>query len=103
MKSRKEQTRWLLEHVSNGAEKWMIAIRPFPFKVGRDENCNLTLQSKWVSMHHAEINTSGGLLWIRDLGSTNGTFVNHRLIQKSELLEPGDVISFGKFHFCSVC
>ncbi|MGV8074203.1 MAG: EAL domain-containing protein [Syntrophobacteraceae bacterium] len=50
-------------------------------------------------MHHAEINTSTGLLWIRDLGSTNGTFVNQKLIQKSELLDSGDLISFGKSHF----
>jgi EAL domain-containing protein (putative c-di-GMP-specific phosphodiesterase class I) len=100
MKLRKKHTRWLLEQVSDASEKWMIAIEPFPFTVGRDEDCNLALQSKWVSRHHAEIQTSGGLLWIRDLGSTNGTFVNHNLIQESELLEPGDVISFGKSHFC---
>jgi|SRR5208337_2214629 len=99
MKPKEEQTSWLLEHVSDVSEKWMIAIKPFPFTIGRAEDCNLTLQSKWVSMHHAEINTSGGMLWIRDLGSTNGTFVNQRPIQKSELLESGDIITFGKSHF----
>jgi EAL domain-containing protein (putative c-di-GMP-specific phosphodiesterase class I) len=77
----------------------MIAIEPLPFTVGRDEGCNLTLESRWVSMHHAEFNTSGELIWIRDLGSTNGTFVNQRPIQKSELIEPGDIIRFGKSNF----
>ncbi len=100
MKSKEKQTRWLLENVSDESGKWMIAIKPFPFTIGRDEGCNLTLESKWVSMHHAEINTTGGLLWIRDLGSTNGTFVNQRPIQKSELIEPGDIIRFGKSDFC---
>jgi EAL domain-containing protein (putative c-di-GMP-specific phosphodiesterase class I) len=100
MNLKKEQTRWLLEHVSDASEKWMIAVEPFPFTVGRDEDCNLALQSKWVSRHHAEILTSGGLLWIRDLGSTNGTFVNSKLIQESEMLEPGDIISFGRSDFC---
>jgi EAL domain-containing protein (putative c-di-GMP-specific phosphodiesterase class I) len=92
--------KWFLEQVSTAAGRWMIAIEPFPFIIGRDEDCNLTLQSRWVSRHHAEIRTSGDLLWIRDLGSTNGTFVNHKQILKSELLEPGDVISFGKSEFC---
>lgn len=100
MNPRKKQTRWALEHVSDASEKWMIAIEPFPFTVGRDEDCNLALQSKWISRHHAEIQTSSGLLWIRDLGSTNGTFVNRNLIQESELLEPGDIISFGRSDFC---
>jgi len=100
MKQKKEQTRWLLEHVSDASEKRKIAVEPFPFRVGRDEDCNLSLQSKWVSRHHAEIQTSGGLLWIRDLGSTNGTFVNRKLMQESELLEPGDIISYGRSDFC---
>ena len=100
MNPKKEQTRWLLELVSDASEKWMIAVEPFPFAVGRAEDCNLALQSKLVSRHHAEIQTSGGLLWVRDLGSTNGTFVNRKLIQESELLEPGDIISFGRSHFC---
>ncbi|MGV8074204.1 MAG: hypothetical protein AB2L11_06595 [Syntrophobacteraceae bacterium] len=46
MKSEKEQTKWLLEHVSDASEKWMIAIKPFPFTIGRHEDCNLTLESK---------------------------------------------------------
>lgn len=100
MNLRKEKTRWLLEHVSDASDKWMIAIEPFPFTVGRDEDCNLALQSQWVSRHHAQIHTSSGLLWIRDLGSTNGTFVNRELIQESQLLELGDLISFGRSDFC---
>ena len=63
-------------------------------------DCNLTLQSKLVSRRHAEIHASGGLLWIRDLGSTNGTLVNGKPIQESELLELGDIISFGRSDFC---
>lgn len=100
MNPKKQHIRWLLEHVSDASEKWTIAIEQFPFTVGRDEDCSLALQSKWVSRHHAQIQTSGGLLWIRDLGSTNGTFVNRKLIEDSELLEPGDIVSFGRSDFC---
>ena len=38
----------------------MIAVEQFPFTVGRDDDCNLALQSKWISRHHAEIQSSGG-------------------------------------------
>jgi len=103
MNLKQEQIRWLLENVSDASEKWTIAVEPFPFTVGRDDDCSLALQSKWISRHHAQIQTSGGLLWIRDLGSTNGTFVNRKLIQDSELLEPGDIISFGRSDFCVKC
>jgi EAL domain-containing protein (putative c-di-GMP-specific phosphodiesterase class I) len=97
---KKGKTRWLLEHISEATGKWMVAIESFPFIIGRDKTCNLTLESKWVSRRHAEIRTGGGLLWIRDLGSTNGTCVNHKPIMKSELLEVGDIVSFGKLEFC---
>jgi EAL domain-containing protein (putative c-di-GMP-specific phosphodiesterase class I) len=95
-----KQTRWFLEHISDAAGDLMIAIDPIPFTIGRDEDCNLTLQPEWVSRHHAEIRTSGGMLWIRDLESTNGTYVNQKPVQEPDLLESGDIISFGKSEFC---
>jgi EAL domain-containing protein (putative c-di-GMP-specific phosphodiesterase class I) len=100
MNAIKEPDRWVLEHVSDASDKWMIAVERSPFTVGRDDDCNLALQTKWISRHHAEIQTSSGMLWIRDLGSTNGTFINGKLIQESELVEPGDIVSFGGSDFC---
>lgn len=95
----KDRKRWFLEHVSTAPAKWMVPIQPVPFLIGRDGDCSLTLQSKWVSRHHAAIHRSGDLLWIRDLGSTNGTYVNRKKIQDAELIDAGDIISFGKFEF----
>jgi hypothetical protein len=45
------------------------------FRVGRDENCDLQLSDSMVSRFHAEINFEGGSWWVRDLNSTNGTYV----------------------------
>ena len=91
--------RWCLESISVMNREWMVAMETFPFIIGRDTDCNLTLSDKWISRHHAEIRVSGDHLWIRDLDSKNGTFVNQQQINRSELLEPGDLVSIGKFKF----
>ena len=94
-----EQVRWYLESVGDINREWRIAIESVPFIIGRDETCNLKLTDKWISRLHSEIRVSGDHLWIRDLGSTNGTLVNHKQIEQAELLEPGDIITVGSFKF----
>jgi len=91
---------WYLEAVADTDREWMVAIEPFPFIIGRDDDCNLKLTDKRISRRHSEIRKSGDHLWIRDFESTNGTFVNQKAIKQAELLEPGDTISIGKFKFC---
>jgi hypothetical protein len=50
-----------------------------------------------ISRRHAQISrTDEGRLYISDLGSTNGTFVNGRKIEGSAWLEPGDVVKVGQ-------
>jgi EAL domain-containing protein (putative c-di-GMP-specific phosphodiesterase class I) len=97
---RRSDTMWYLEAVADENREWMVAIEPFPFIIGRDEDCNLKLTDKRISRRHSEIRKSGDHLWIRDFESTNGTFVNQKEIKQAELLEPGDTISIGKFKFC---
>lgn len=65
--------------------------------IGRDPSCYLPLNHPTVSFRHAEIyKQGGGTLAIRDLGSTNGTFVNGQRISQSPL-KSGDVIQVGPF------
>jgi EAL domain-containing protein (putative c-di-GMP-specific phosphodiesterase class I) len=78
----------------------MVTIDSVPFIIGREEDCSLKLIDKWISRHHSEIRKSGDHIWIRDLGSTNGTFVNRKKVKRAELLDAGDIISIGKFEFC---
>lgn len=94
-----EQYQWYLEAVADGNREWMVTIESAPFTIGREEECNLKLIDKWISRRHSEIHVSGNHVWIRDLGSTNGTFVNNKKIEPSELLRPGDIISIGTFKF----
>lgn len=60
--------------------------------IGRDIICNIVLNDNFVSRRHAEmIISDNGQVMIRDLGSSNGTFVNGNRISESYLL-PGDIV-----------
>ncbi|MGD9308529.1 MAG: EAL domain-containing protein [Desulfosarcina sp.] len=90
---------WCLEAVADADREWLVTIEPVPFIIGRASDCQLKLIDKRISRHHSEIRKSSDLLWIRDLESTNGTFVNNKKIEQAELLEPNDIVSIGKFTF----
>jgi FHA domain len=65
--------------------------------VGRDPGSGLSLVSDdYVSTHHARVEPRPDGVWIEDLGSTNGTFVNGDRLTKPHLLRPGDVIRIGQ-------
>ena len=54
---------------------------PCPFRIGRPPALHLTLPAESVSTEHAEFYADGDGLRLRDLGSTNGTFVNRVRIE----------------------
>ena len=65
--------------------------------VGRDPENGLPLPSDdFVSTHHARVEPRSDGVWIEDLGSTNGTFVNGDRLTRPHLLRPGDVIRIGQ-------
>jgi len=62
--------------------------------VGRQENlCDVCINKSSVSKMHCLIVRTDGLLFIRDLGSTNGTKVNGQRVVRGALL-PGDELAF---------
>lgn len=64
-------------------------------RLGRGSGNDITLQDSQSSRHHAEITQQGGRTFIRDLGSTNGTFVNDERVIGSQPLQPGDRVRIG--------
>lgn len=67
--------------------------------VGRKRGlCDILLNSSSISKVHCAIAKTDGLLFIRDLGSTNGTKVNGQRITRGALL-PGDELAFASIRF----
>jgi pSer/pThr/pTyr-binding forkhead associated (FHA) protein len=67
--------------------------------VGRDETAALRIASSEVSRQHCVITAKADGLSIRDLGSSNGTFVNGEAITGETQLKPGDLLMIGPMGF----
>ncbi|MCL4289309.1 MAG: PD40 domain-containing protein [Thermoleophilia bacterium] len=66
------------------------------YVVGREEGCELVLVEEKISRRHAQLEAVGdGRYLVRDLGSTNGTFVNGQRISAPVLLQGGEELRFG--------
>ena len=68
--------------------------------VGRGPGSTLRCDDDdFVSSRHALITPATEGLWIEDLGSTNGTFVNGAAVTSARLLQAGDTIRIGSTEF----
>jgi signal transduction histidine kinase/pSer/pThr/pTyr-binding forkhead associated (FHA) protein len=64
-------------------------------KIGRESQCDIHFSDTETSRNHAEIEGLNGEFRLRDLGSSNGTFVNQQRVSES-LLHHGDRIQIGR-------
>ncbi len=72
------------------------------FRIGRGEDCQLRPNNEQVSRRHTEIVVEEDRVVVRDLGSRNGTFVNHKHLGAKDgdvVLKNGDLIQVGPLTF----
>ncbi len=63
--------------------------------VGRAVGCQVTLDDNYVSQLHARIFKRDGMLFVEDLGSTNGTYLNTRKVSSPMAFNRGDQLKIG--------
>lgn len=76
-----------------------IAVSGPQFLIGRDPACNLRPASPAVSKKHTAIFVRDGKLFVKDLGSTNGTLVNDEPVTADRELADGDRLKLGPLDF----
>jgi pSer/pThr/pTyr-binding forkhead associated (FHA) protein len=63
--------------------------------IGRGGQNDVALDDDFASARHAQVEPRRDGVWVADIGSTNGTYVNGARIAKPRRLSPGDVIRVG--------
>jgi len=89
----------------------LVVVRPetkrqtfsvrLPILIGRSEEAKFRIQQDRVSRKHCELFEHDGRVYLRDLGSTNGTFLEGAVIDTSSRhpLEPGATVKVGSLEF----
>jgi len=87
---------FLVGHLNSGAggDPTNVPVNTSPFTIGRSPEASLCLPFRTISSRHAEIVTCGGSLLLRDLGSTNGTYVSGQRVHQDVELRQDDLIQF---------
>jgi hypothetical protein len=67
--------------------------------IGRMPDCDLVVEDPAISKHHASVSWADGVGVLRELGSSNGTYINGHRMRDSWTLRDGDALRFGESHF----
>jgi pSer/pThr/pTyr-binding forkhead associated (FHA) protein len=96
---RRKSRRFALEFIEPESRLGERVDLPAQLDIGRGASSGLVLDDSYVSGRHANVEYDKDGLVLSDLGSTNGTYVNERLIEAPTRLKRGDVVQIGSFVF----
>src|SRR3954469_6921578 len=72
-----------------------------PAVIGRGKGSTITLLQPLVSRQHCELFEANGKLWVRDLGSLNGTYVNNEKVSEAAI-PPNELLTVGTVTFRAI-
>jgi CheY-like chemotaxis protein len=75
---------------SPGGNQGKITVPDFPYTIGRRRDCNLHISDRCVTRLHCRLSLRDGQVWVEDLGSLNGTFVNEDRVEAPRPLSDDD-------------
>jgi len=88
----------LVLHKKNGSKK-ILPIRSKAAILGRRNDCDLCIPLQVVSRRHCQLSLESNTLKVRDLKSSNGTYLNGTKISSEATVKPGDRIQIGPLTF----
>lgn len=86
---------YVLQVVRGRSASTILKLTDGVTSIGRHDDCVIRIKSSQVSRRHCEIFEVTGKLTVRDLGSSNGTFVNGKRVSGQQVLKPGDEVTVG--------
>lgn len=90
---------WKIQAVTGDLAGQEISIER-DMLVGRHQSADIVLQQAEISRKHAAFLLKEQALWVQDLNSSNGTFVNDARLENAEaLLQDGDIVQFAGLKF----
>lgn len=89
---------WTLQAISEELNGQNILI-DHDMLVGRHQDCDIVLQSSLISRRHAAFYIKDNVLWLEDLNSSNGTFINDIKVEQPTALKNGEIIQFANLKF----
>jgi FHA domain len=81
-------------------EESEVPLNAEPLTIGRDGENDVPLPGdSFASAAHARFDPRADGVWLEDVGSTNGTYVNGVKLKRPKRLEPGDIVKIGETDF----
>lgn len=78
---------------------WAAQLRHSEATLGRASGCTVRIPSSQVSRLHCRLHIENGLVFVEDLESVNGTFINGERVHRKEIVHPGDRLRLGVVTF----
>ena len=90
-KGKRARVAYFEHFAEEGQPPHRVKVRSSPFTIGRSDSADHTIYSRRVSGIHVELVSVGEGYVVRDMGSTNGTFINGARVREG-WLQSGDVL-----------
>ncbi len=90
-----------LKVIGGDAKTAEVNLR-LPTIIGRSKQATLTLPHPLVSRNHCELFERDSQLWVKDLASLNGTFIDNIRLEGEQILEPKQLLTIGNVTFRAV-
>jgi CheY-like chemotaxis protein len=87
------RSRWLKETEGGDFDRG-VAITHFPAVIGRSSDCDYVINHPLISRRHCTFNLRDEQIWVEDLGSLNGTYLNGERIRSPQPVNERDRLDF---------